>query len=198
MSDEMLNEGDAPFPRPFPANRIASGAVDTEVSANDDEKKALAELWSVDTVHSVSADLHISVWRREGLRIRGTATAKITQSCVVTLEPIETDVVEEIDATFLPENSRQFRRMLNEDGELVVDPDGPDEPEVFSGHTIDLGAVVAESIALGIDPYPRKDGVALDPQMAGEGEEQDDDPKPQKESPFAVLKGLKNTENSDD
>ncbi len=41
---------------------------------------------------------------------------------------------------------------------MLLDPDGPDIPDTFTGDTIDAGAVVSEHVALAIDPYPRKAG----------------------------------------
>jgi hypothetical protein len=51
--------------------------------------------------------------------------------------------------------------------------------EIVNGH-IDLGALTAEFLALGLDPYPRKPGVDFD--YKG-------DDKP--DSPFAALAKLK-------
>jgi hypothetical protein len=56
--------------------------------------------------------------------------------------------------------------------------DPPDE--IVNGH-VDLGALTAEFLALGLDPYPRKPGV--DFAFEGGG--------PAKESPFAALAKLK-------
>ena len=45
----------------------------------------------------------------------------------------------------------------------MLDADGPDSPETFSGDTIDVGALAEEFFGLAIDPYPRKPGaVAAD------------------------------------
>lgn len=176
-----------PFARPFPVSRVSSVSFDMHLEANEDERRALAGFWEVESVESLAGDLTISPWRRDGVRVRGEVAAHLTQACVVTLEPIESDIVEAIDATFLPENSKHFRRQTNEEGELVIDPDGPDEPEPFTGGEIDLGALVAEAIALSIDPYPRKEGAAL-PETPAEAEEEEEE---RPASPFAALKDWK-------
>jgi hypothetical protein len=49
---------------------------------------------------------------------------------------------------------------------MVLDPEGPDAPESFTGTSIDVGALAEQFFALGIDPYPRKEGVEL-PEAAG-------------------------------
>ena len=85
------------------------------------------------------------------------------QSCVVTLEPVPAHIDEEIAATFLPEESKLGREGFGQGGEILIDVDGPDSPETFSGDRIDVGALAEEYFGLAIDPYPRKKGVALDP-----------------------------------
>ena len=175
-----------PFARPFPVSRVASVAFDMHIEATPEELTALALFWEVEAVGKVEGELKISPWRRDGVRVRGEVSAHLVQSCVVTLEPVESDIVETIDATFLPETSRHFSRQANEEGELVVDPDGPDEPEPFSGGEIDVGALVAEAIALSIDPYPRKEGAELAEEPV-QAEAEDDRPP----SPFAALKDWK-------
>ena len=41
--------------------------------------------------------------------------------------------------------------------------DGEDAPDPIVDGKIDLGALAAEFLALGLDPYPRKPGVAFAP-----------------------------------
>ena len=53
-------------------------------------------------------------------------------------------------------------------GEILLDAEGPDSPETFSGDTIDVGALAEEFFGLAIDPYPRKQGVSLE--AAGDAE----------------------------
>ena len=56
-------------------------------------------------------------------------------------------------------------------------------PDVYRDGRIDLGAIVAEHLALGLDPYPRSPGVAFDGHI-------EDDPAADP-SPFAALAALK-------
>ena len=66
---------------------------------------------------------------------------------------------------------------------MIIEAEGPDIPETYSGDSIDVGAVCEEFIALAIDPYPRKEGAVLD--AADEpGDEESSAP-----SPFAGLEG---------
>jgi hypothetical protein len=86
--------------------------------------------------------------------------ADITQNCVVTLEPIKTHIDEAVEGLFLSQGSKLAR--FEQQGEMVLDADGPDSPELFSGDLIDAGALAEEFFGLAIDPYPRKPGAVLD------------------------------------
>ena len=164
---------------------ISANPVQVHVEADERECAWLAQLWKVLGVKQLVADLQIARWKKDGVRIRGRVTGDIVQACVVTLEPVASEIDQEIDQIFVPEGSKLARIVTDEAGEMVLDPDGPDLPETFSGDTIDAGALVAELAALAIDPYPRKPGVDFAGHQEGSVE---DDRKP---SPFAVLKDWK-------
>jgi hypothetical protein len=86
---------------------------------------------------------------------------------VVTLDPLEARIDEAVDGLFLPEDSKLGRQGVGEAGEILIDAEGPDSPETFSGDTVDVGALAEQFFGLAIDPYPRKQGAALD--SAGDG-----------------------------
>lgn len=84
------------------------------------------------------------VWRLEA-----RMTARLTQACVISLEPVPQKVDERLRRIFVPEET------LEQASELDLDPDAEDETEPY-GPSIDLGAVALEALALALDPYPRK------------------------------------------
>jgi len=103
------------------------------------------------------------------VRVSGTLEAAFDQECVVTLEPIAMRMKEPVSAVFAPEGSRLLKPDLVEGGEILLDAEGPDSPEPFRGSEIDVGQLVEEFFALGIDPYPRKAGAELEtPDLADE------------------------------
>ncbi|ANL40014.1 UNVERIFIED_ORG: uncharacterized metal-binding protein YceD (DUF177 family) [Rhizobium esperanzae] len=176
---------DVPFSYRVKVGHISANPVEVHIEADAGELKALAESWSVVAVEDLSADLQIARWKRDGVRVKGRVQAKIVQSCVVTLEPVEAAIDESFEQIFVPEGSKLARQPGNDAGEMLLDPDGPDLPETFVGDTIDAGEVVAEFAALAIDPYPRKQGVEFEGHIEDSGE---NDKKP---SAFAVLKDWK-------
>lgn len=179
------NSDETPFSYPVKVGHISANPVEVHVEADDRELAGLAKLWDVLSVEKLAANLKISRWKRDGIRLKGNVRAKIVQACVVTLEPVESQIDEDFEQIFVPEDSKLARAPSMDAGEMVLDPDGPDLPETFIGDTIDAGAVVAEFAALAIDPYPRKPGIAFEDHVEDTGE---DDKKP---SPFAVLKDWK-------
>ena len=133
------------------------------------------------------AELTLKPWRKAGVRVAGSLDATITQQCVVTLEPFEQEISDEIDRTFEPVSSRSRRpRDLNEEGEIEIDLETLDPPDVMVDGVIDLGALICEQLALGIDPFPRKPGAVFVPEEEKDGGEAEDKP-----SPFAALAKLK-------
>ncbi len=119
----------------------------------------------------------------DGLRVAGRVSAKVVQSCVVTLEPIESVIDEAIEVVFMPEAALPIAAREED----VVDT-GEDPPEPLRDGIVDLGAVATEFLLLGIDPYPRKPGAVFDVASA-------DDPE---SHPFAALAALKKNSRPDE
>ncbi|QCI98163.1 YceD family protein [Agrobacterium larrymoorei] len=185
MKSPHAANDDAPFSYPVKVGHISANPVRIGLTASPEELQALAKFWDVVSVEYLKSELQVTRWKKDGIRIKGQVEARVTQSCVVTLEPVSSDINEKVEQIFVPEGSKLARMVTNDEGEIVLDPDGPDIPDQFVGDTIDVGIVVAEFAALAIDPYPRKPDVDFD----GYGEKTPfEDKKP---SPFAVLKDWK-------
>ena len=182
----MKKDDDTPFSYPVKVGHISANPVEVTISADAGERAGLAKLWSILEVKALTATFEVRRWKRDGVRLKGRVSADIVQACVVTLDPVESHIDEPVEVVFVPEGSKLARLPLaSESGEMLLDPDGPDAPEIFTGDSIDAGEVAAEHVALAIDPYPRK----ADTGFAGHIESTDkDDRKP---SPFAVLKDWK-------
>lgn len=140
--------------------RLPQTGLPVTIEASEDQRQALAEMHELASVEIYKAELLVTAWKRNGVKIEGRVVADITQNCVVTLEPIKTHIDEAVEGVFLPQGSKLAR--FEQQGEMVLDADGPDSPELFSGDTIDAGALAEEFFGLAIDPYPRKQGAVLD------------------------------------
>ncbi|MFK7903154.1 MAG: DUF177 domain-containing protein [Nitratireductor sp.] len=163
----------------------ASGfSVKFEASEEECQKVAIeADLLEV---KSLKVDLLFRRWRRDGIELKGRIYANVVQPCVITLEPVPSSFVEEVEHTFLPEGSKLAKPRLNEDGEMVLDPDGADIPDLFAGKKLDVWEIILEHLLLGLDPFPRSEGADLS-KVAGKNVEVD---AADKTSPFAQLSKL--------
>jgi uncharacterized protein len=152
--------------------------------ANDAECAALAERFGIPGIARLSGTLDVTrPGQGPAIRIVGEVTAEVTQTCVVSLEPFTQTVGERFVQRYTFEE-------VAEPPEVFSDPDAEEPPEPIAGDTLDIGEVLAEQLALALDPYPRAPGVAFGGARFGEAE----DAPPA--SPFAVLKDLKT--NGDD
>src|SRR3990172_7912059 len=112
-------------------------------------RAALAETFGLVGVESFTADLTISPWRGEGVAVDGRVRAHIIQRCVVSLVPVDQEIDEPISARFVPAGS-PLARGGGERGDIVVQVSEEEPPEVFQGHSIDIGALAVEYFALAI------------------------------------------------
>jgi hypothetical protein len=160
--------------RPVAVDRVPPGGMTEHVVASEAERKALADRFDLVAINELTGLLHLSPWRRGGVKMTGRIDAVIVQTCVVTLEPFEVVVTDEIIRYFASHNAPGPAAVRSVESL-------EDEPEVVTGNSIDVGEVVAEALGLAIDPYPRKPGAVFGPNG-------DDSRRPAvAESPFAVL-----------
>lgn len=152
----------ATSPIAFPVNvaRLPAKGMLVTIEADEEQRRALADLHGLLAVDALRAEILVANWKRGGVRVSGRVSAAIRQACVVTLEPVEERVDETFEALFVPEGSRLARPRLSREGELLLDAEGDDAPETFTGDSIDVGQVAEEFFVLGINPYPRKAGAA--------------------------------------
>lgn len=155
-------KGESPISYPINVSRLPRKGTPIWLEADEAQRLALAKDHDLDEVLSLRFDLDVAPWQGRGVRLDGRVRARIVQACVVTLEPVIQEIDEEIAATLVPAGSRLDRPQAIDSGELVLDPDGPDMPETFSGDVVDAGAIAEQFFSLDIDPYPRKEGAALE------------------------------------
>lgn len=174
-----------PLSRRFEMAAVRDGGTAFRVEATEAERGALAASCDVVGIDALVADFRVVADGDGGLRVTGSAAARVRQVCVVSLEEFASDIAESVDLRFAPAAEvealaaeRAARPPAQEEGE---DEDLPDP--IVNGR-IDLGALAAEMLVLGLDPYPRKPGVAFaDPASA--------EPEAPDASPFAVLRTFK-------
>lgn len=158
-------------------SELARGPVTREIAPDEAERKAIARRLGLLSLPALTARLTVRPWL-DGAEIGGRFEAVVEQQCGVTLDPFQQPVAGEIDVRVVPSGSPHAA--APDSPELELDPDAPDAPDELAGEEIDLGEYLVEQLALEIDPFPRKPGAVFE----YENPKGDD-------SPFAVLKGLK-------
>jgi Large ribosomal RNA subunit accumulation protein YceD len=166
-----------PWSVPVMVEDIPDTGLHMEIEAPASTRAAVAELASVNEIPQLSAVFDLT---RQGLgvSISGKVSARVGQTCVVSLELIESEVSEAVDLTFAPVP-----------GGAALQPTGgrkrkrgdDEPPEPLIGGQIDLGALAIEFLILGIDLYPRKTGAIFAAPKAEDAGEH----------PFAALEALK-------
>jgi hypothetical protein len=170
------------------AAQIPETGLHRDIEADDAARVALAKIAGLRAIESARASFDLTPGRDDSVHVRGRVSARVGQTCVVSLDPIESDIVEDIDLVFVPESQvRELADTVNNNDDNDAGRDIPDALEPIVNGVIDLGRLATDALFLGIDPYPRKpDAVFAPPASVADPEDH----------PFAGLKALKIDPNS--
>ncbi len=168
MTDDQKT---APLSQVVRVDRPQKGDGVITVTATPEQCRVLADDFKIPAIRDLVGRFSVS-GNLSDLKVTGTVEAWVTQICTISLDPFESQVSEPVDLTFTDE-------------EVAFDPDDEtfDPPDQVINGRIDFGQLTTEFLALGLDPYPRKPGIAFEP-PADDGEAQ----------PFAALKTLRSNE----
>lgn len=150
----LMIRPEQPWHVPVRLDDVPETGLHFDLVADENVRAGLAALAGVLGVPRLEAAIDVAR-HGNGLRATGRVTATVGQTCVVTLEPMENQVDELIDVVFAPA-AGDFA-----DHNAAFEADEP--PEALSDGTADIGALAAEFLLLGIDPYPRKPGAEFAP-----------------------------------
>jgi hypothetical protein len=169
-----------PWSVPIAVAQIPDTGMHRAFEANPTQCQAIADLGGLREVKSANASLDIALMREGRVHVVGRVKARIGQTCVVTLDPIENDIDEAIDLIFAPPEQIPALADLVDDA-AESEAEIPDPPEPIVAGLIDLGRLATDALLLGIDPYPRKPGAIFEPPAV---------PADPEDHPFAALKVL--------
>ncbi|MEM9234280.1 MAG: DUF177 domain-containing protein [Pseudomonadota bacterium] len=159
------------FSGPLRLDRIGDVPETRALVASEEDRRELAAFLDIPGIVALSGEA-TALRSRKIITVRGHLTARLTRSCVASLEELTEEIDEDFTVTFT-------------DGPVDI-PHGEeveadlDAPEPVEGDKLYLGDVLLEQLVLAMDPHPRKEGVEpiADPK-AGE-----------RISPFDVLRKL--------
>jgi uncharacterized metal-binding protein YceD (DUF177 family) len=163
------------FEARLPLAQIRDGER-VDLNAGAEECAAIAKRLGLLSLDRLEAH---AVLERDGDKVcaSGRIRAALEQACVASGEPVPARIDEPFELTFLPEPQGR----PDEEVEL-----GEDELDVVfhDGAAIELGAAIADTLSLVLDPYPRGPNAEAALQAAGVLSEE-------QAGPFAALAALK-------
>ncbi len=173
------NDAD-PWRVPLAVGQVPEAGLHRDIEADAGTRQAMAELAGLREILIANASLDVTPRGGGRFHVGGRVRARVGQTCVVTLDPIENEIDEPIDLIFAPPDQiPQMADLVDEAAEGGVEI--PDPPEPIVNGMIDLGRLATDALFLGIDPYPRRKDAVFEPPAAVA------DPE---DHPFAALKAL--------
>ncbi|MET4388803.1 uncharacterized metal-binding protein YceD (DUF177 family) [Bradyrhizobium sp. F1.4.3] len=182
MNRPMTGSAPDPWRAPVMVAHIPDTGLHRKLEASVTERQAMAELAGVREILSARAAFDVTPKSGGRVHVTGQVRARIGQTCVVTLDPMESDIDEEINLTFAPEaEARRLADLIEQGQDDEAPSEIADQPEAIVNGIIDLGRIATDALFLAIDPYPRKPGVVFEAEVTA--------PDPE-DNPFAALKAL--------
>ena len=136
--------------RPVALDRIGPRGMAVDIEARQDELPAVAARLRVLALESLHCAFKLRRVGASTVEGEGALRARVTETCVVSLDPFCHDVEETFTVHFVPPGA--------EDDD--PDPEAIDQIP-YTGGAADLGEAAVEQLALALDPFPRKPGAAL-------------------------------------
>jgi Large ribosomal RNA subunit accumulation protein YceD len=164
-----------PWSVPVAVHDVPETGLRLTLAADERTRASIAQLAQIRALPRFEASFELGRRSREGLHVVGRISANVGQTCVVTLDPVDNQVEENIDLVFAPTPASIG------DGSGSVEDVVFDSPEPLINGVVDLGAIATEFLLLAIDPYPRKPGAVFHPPA----------PSDDSDHPFAALAVLK-------
>lgn len=184
---------DPEFSRPVEAERIGPEGYRLTVEATETERTALARRFGILRVNSLTAEVTLRPDARPGFfRMAGQLAAQIEQACVVSLEPVQEEVKLDFTRLYAQPDLIETQPVPDPDDEDLadwLDPEADDPPDSLVDGKIDAGEAIAEELALGMNPYPRRPDAEVPAAYKAFPEDGE------KITPFAQLAQLKSGKN---
>ncbi len=180
-----MNQTKPPWSVPVALTDIPDTGRRFDLAADESVRAELAKLAGLRALPSLQATFEVARHGSRGLRVTGRVAAIVGQNCVVTLDPMENEVEENVDLLFMP---RREPSAEGDEASPAAEVADPNAPEPLIGDLIDLGGIATEFLLLGIAPYPRKPEATFEPPPVEDAAAH----------PFAALAALKKGQGGND
>lgn len=151
----MSDTNDNGFSRPMSVVEASRLPGPVDIVASDAECAAIAARFGWIAVEKLHATLTLGV-EGKTVRITGSAHARVTQPCIATGDPVVEGVNTALTVQLVPLEALEA---AEEASEVELDSDALDILGYENGR-FDLGDIVAETIVLAVDPWPRSPGAS--------------------------------------
>ncbi|MFQ5765944.1 MAG: YceD family protein [Rhodospirillales bacterium] len=183
------------FSRLVEPNSLDEQGTSMTIEADAGERARLAERFGLVALDSFSATLRLTPEKGGHMvRLEGTLTADVIQSCVVTLEPLKASLETAVERLY--DTAAEAPLSAG----AAFDFDAQDPPEAAPDGRIDIGEAAAEELALALNPFPRKPDITFSGYASGRVSDTDDGDAPAEGEggepaapggPFAILETIK-------
>jgi uncharacterized metal-binding protein YceD (DUF177 family) len=142
------------FSRRVEVARLRAAGETTELAATPAERAALARRLGLEALGELAAAARLTPAGNGVVDVEGAIRARLRQLCVVSLEPFEQVLEVPLRLVFRPGSEADLA------ADQTLDPEAEDEVP-YEGGRFDLGEAVVETLALALDPWPRRPGAVL-------------------------------------
>jgi uncharacterized metal-binding protein YceD (DUF177 family) len=153
------------------------------IEVDSAEREAIASLLDLIALDRLSFAFQVHRRGQGCLTLEGALSASMTQTCVVSLDPVASTLEAPVEIEFWPLHLIADRA---ETADEAASNSSLAWPEPIVDHKIDLGPVIYETLATALDPYPKREGVSF--QWSEGSAETNAEPA---QSPFEALRSLK-------
>jgi hypothetical protein len=171
-----MSETHAPWTKAVSLAEARRG-VKLDLVNDANARAAIARTLNLESLDLLEAEIRLEAWL-DGAIITANWRAAIVQICGVSLDPFASTLEGRFMVRVLPPGSPNAP--AEPEGEVVIDLDAEDPPDVLATEVVDVGGYVVEHLALEIDPFPRRPDETFEPPA-----------EPTPSSPFDILRGLK-------
>jgi uncharacterized metal-binding protein YceD (DUF177 family) len=154
------------------------------IEIGDAERAIIAALLDLQRLDRLSFEARFARRGQGRLALKGALHAAVTQTCVVTLDPVASNLDIPVEVDFWP--AGQIEAYV-ETADEAASHGVLDWPEPIEDNKIDLGPIIYQTLATSLDPYPKRAGADF---SWSETDAETTDNK-EEQGPFAALQQLK-------
>jgi len=157
-----MNPAD-PWRVPVVVAQIPDTGLHRAFEAGEATRAAMADIAGLREIVSASASFDLKLKSGGRVHVTGEVRARVGQTCIVTLDPIENEIEETVDLMFAPLEQIPALSASIDEAAQSENAEVPEPPEPIVNGVIDLGRLATDVLFLAIDPYPRRHDAVFDP-----------------------------------